>query len=186
MGIFQTQVHTAKTGEKITIRTAKQMDASKLNALVEDVFKTSQYLITSPEEFSSFTKDQQRERIKKYAMDEGSLILVAEYQHNLIGMLDFKNGKRKRISHRGAFGMSIRSSWRNKGIGALLLDGLISWVRQHPHIEVINLGVVEANHSALKLYSKMGFKKTGREPFALKLPDGSFLADISMSLRVDK
>ncbi len=32
----------------------------------------------------------------------------------------------------------------------------------------------------------MGFVITGREPFGVKLADGSFLADLNMSLRVKK
>lgn len=141
---------------------------------------------SSFEEFSSFGEEQQKERIKKYEDDESSILLVAEYNSELIGMIDFQNGKRKRISHKGTFGMSVRSSWRNKGVGNILLSGLVEWVKNHPTLEVISLGVIEENKSAVALYSKMGFEITGREPFGVKLSDGRFLADLAMSLRVKK
>lgn len=100
-------------------------------------------------------------------------MLVAEHNGELTGMIDFQNGKRKRIAHKGTFGMSVYSSWRNKGIGSILLSGLIEWVENHPTIEVISLGVIEDNQSAVSLYSKMGFKITGREPFDEKLHSAS-------------
>lgn len=186
MGKFNEKKIESKSGEAIVLRNATEPDAVKLNSLANEVFKTSDYLITTPEEFSSFSEEQQKERIKKYESDDGSILLVAEYNGELIGMIDFQNGKRKRIAHKGTFGMSVWSSWRNKGIGNILLSGLIEWVENHPTIEVISLGVIEDNKSAVSLYSKMGFEMTGREPFGVKLADGRFLADLTMSLRVKK
>jgi ribosomal protein S18 acetylase RimI-like enzyme len=186
MGRFKQQEFKSKSDEIVVLRNGTQSDAAKLNEIANEVFRTSNYLITTPEEFSSFGEDQQKERLKKYEEDEGSILLVADFQGEVIGMLDFQNGKRKRIAHKGTFGMSVRSSWRNKGIGKILLSGLIEWVRNHPTIEVISLGVIEDNRSAVSLYSKMSFEITGREPFGVKLADGSFLADLAMSLRVKK
>jgi ribosomal protein S18 acetylase RimI-like enzyme len=186
MGKIKQQEIMSKNGEVIVLRNATPADAVKLNDLANEVFKTSDYLITTPEEFSTFGEDQQKERIKKYEEEEGSILLVAEHNGELIGMVDFQNGKRKRIAHKGTFGMSVRSLWRNKGIGNILLSGLIEWVKNHPTIEVISLGVIEDNKSAVSLYSKMSFEVTGREPFGVKLADGRFLADLAMSLRVKK
>jgi ribosomal protein S18 acetylase RimI-like enzyme len=186
MGKIVEKKFEIKNGEFVILRSAIQADSMRLNDLANEVFKTSDYLITTADEFSSFSEEQQKERIKKYEEDDGSILLVAEYGEELIGMIDFQNGKRKRIAHKGALGMSVRSSWRNKGIGNVLLSGLIEWVRNHSTIEVINLGVIEENKSAVSLYSKMGFEITGREPFGVKLADGRFLADLAMSLRVKK
>jgi len=186
MGKINGQKIKSKSGEVVFLRNATQADAVKLNDLATEVFKTSDYLITTPEEFSSFGEEQQKERIKKYEEGDGSILLVVEHNDELIGMIDFQNGKRKRTAHKGTFGMSVLSSWRNKGIGNILLSGLIEWVKNHPTIEVISLGVIEENKSALALYSKMGFEITGREPFGVKLADGRFLADLTMSLRVRK
>lgn len=186
MGRINEQKITSKNGEIIVLRNGIPDDAANLNDLASEVFNTSDYLITTPEEFSSFDEEQQRERIKKYEEDGGSVLLVAEYNGELIGMIDFQNGKRNRIAHKGTFGMSVRSSWRDKGIGTILLSRLIEWVKNHPTIEVINLGVIEENKSAMALYSKMGFSITGREPFGVKLANGNFLADLTMSLRVKK
>lgn len=186
MAKIKEQKIECKDGKPIVLRSAKPSDANKINDLTSEIFRTSDYLITTPEEFSSFNEDQQKERLMRYESDEGCILLVAEYNRELIGMLDFQNGKRKRIAHKGVFGMSVRSSWRNKGVGKILLEGLIQWVKEHASIEVINLEVIEANKSAVALYSQMNFETTGREPYGVKLSDGKFLPHLSMSLRVSK
>lgn len=186
MGKIKQQEIKSKNGDVVILRNATEADAFKLNDLATEVFKTSDYLIMTPEEFSSISEEQQKSRIKKYEEDNSSLWLVAEHNGEFIGMLDFQGGKNKRIAHKGSFGMSVRLSWRNKGIGNILLSGLIVWVKNHPTLEVITLGVIEDNKSAVSLYSKMGFEITGREPFGVKLAEGSFLANLDMSLRVKK
>jgi RimJ/RimL family protein N-acetyltransferase len=186
MGKFQTIHSLCKTGEIMVIREAREADAKNLNAMVADVFQSSPYLVTLPEEFSSFTEEQQKERIKKFEIEANHLMLVAEVGDELVGVIDFQNGGRKRISHRGSFGMSAHPRWREKGIGYLLLKGLIDWVGQHPSVELIQLAVMEENTPAVALYKKMGFEITGREPYGLKLADGTFLVELNMSLKVSK
>jgi RimJ/RimL family protein N-acetyltransferase len=186
MGFFDTQNKKCKNGETLTLRSAVLADANKINLLATEVFNTSNYLITLPDEFSSFTEEQQQERIKKYCDDNGNLLLVVEFNGDIVGMIDFQNGKRKRIAHKGSFGMSVSSYWRNKGVGYLLLSGLIDWVKGHPFIEVINLGVIEENKPAIALYSKLGFEKVGREPYGVKIDEERLVADLTMSLRVIK
>lgn len=185
MGKISIRQTTCKTGEIVTIRNANSADALRLNALAMDVFATSEYLITTAQDFVP-NDQKQEDRIKWYEEGEGRILIVAESGDELIGMLDFQNGQRKRIEHKGTFGMSVRSTWRDKGIGTLLLGELLDWVKRHSFLEVICLGVLESNMPARALYSKMGFDITGREPFGVKLGPGQFLADLSMSLRVSK
>lgn len=186
MSIVNQKFFQCRSGETVCLRSARQDDAFQINELSCDVFQTSDFLVTTPEEFLPVSEDHQRERVKRFDADEGSLLLVVQHGDELIGMLDFENGKKKRIAHKGTFAMSVRSSWRNKGIGKTLLRGLVEWVQSHPTLEVIALGVIEDNGPGVALYTRMGFQVTGREPCGLKLGDGRFLADLSMSLRVPK
>ncbi len=126
MGKLNEEKIKCKNGEVVILRNATEADAVKLNDLATDVFKTSDYLITTSEEFSSFSEEQQKERIKKYEKDDSSILLVAVNNDELIGMIDFQTGKRKRIAHKGIFGMLVRASWRNKGVGKILLSALIN------------------------------------------------------------
>lgn len=184
MGRFDSQTSMLKSGDEIVLRSAVLSDAQRINQLAINVFETSEYLITTPEEFRSVTEGQQCERIQKFHDNEGDLLLIVECAGEPIGMLDFQCGIKKRIAHRGYMGMSVHSSWRGKGVGKVLLSGLIDWVRVHPTVEVISLKVIEVNEPAVALYSKLGFESIGRDPFGVKLSNDHFLSELSMSLRV--
>lgn len=46
--------------------------------------------------------------------------------------------------------------------------------------EQLELGVFADNDRALCLYKKMGFEEIGRIPRAFRLPDGSYIDEITM------
>jgi len=173
----------SKFGDTITVRNATTVDAEKMHALGVAVFQITDYLVATAEEFASIPQEQQIARIKRLEDSENDLWLVAECGDQLVGMLDFQSGKSKKTKHKGSFGMVVNPSWQSKGIGGLLLSALIEWVQSHSQIEVINLTVSEENKSAISLYKKLGFQETGREPFGLKLPNGQFLVDLTMTLK---
>jgi len=173
----------SKTGETIIIRNAAVSDVEKMRSLAIESFRSSDYLIATPEEFSAISLEQQIARIKRHEDNESDIWLVAECNNEIVGMLDFQSGKSKKTKHKGSFGMVVHTSWQNKGVGKILLSTLIEWVQSHSHLEVINLTVSEENKSAIALYKKLGFQLTGREPFGLKLHDGLFLVDLNMTLK---
>jgi RimJ/RimL family protein N-acetyltransferase len=184
MAKISSKTQKSKTGEIITVRIATTQDAEKIHSLGMEVFLSSDYLVATPEEFSAIPLDRQIERIKNHEANESGVWLVAECGGELVGMIDFQGAKSKKHRHKGAFGMVVRPSWQNKGVGSALLSTLIEWVRAHPYLEVINLTVSEENAGAVALYKKLGFQITGREPYGLKHPDGRFLVDLTMTLKL--
>ncbi|HEY1079373.1 MAG TPA: GNAT family N-acetyltransferase [Bdellovibrio sp.] len=184
MGTIQNENHKTKTGKTITIRSATAADAKSVLALANEVFRTSDYLLTTPEEFQSFTEEMQAQRLQKFADNPAHVNIVAEVDGQIVGMLDFQNGGRQRVAHIGTLGMSLHSQWRNQGIGRLLLSSLIHWVEHHSCVEVIQLAVMEENVAAIKLYKSLGFEITGREPFGVKTAEGRYHPNLTMSLKV--
>jgi RimJ/RimL family protein N-acetyltransferase len=172
-----------KSGESVTVRNATTPDAEKMHSLGIAVFRSSDYLVATPEEFSAIPVEQQVARIKRLEDSESDIWLLAECGGELVGMIDFQSGKSKKTKHKGTFGMVVHPLWQNRGVGNVLLSALIEWVQSHPYLEVINLTVSEENKGAIALYKKLGFQVTGREPFGLKLSDGQFLVDLSMTLK---
>lgn len=183
MGKIDSKKQQSKSGEIITLRNATVHDAEKLYSLVMEISSSSDYLIVTPEEYSLISSEQQIARIKRHKDNDGDIWLVAEHNNELIGTIDFQNGKSKKTNHKGSFGLIVKPSWQNKGIGKILLSALSEWVEAHSSIEVINLTVSEENTPAIALYKNFGFQITGREPFGLKLQDGRFLVDLTMTLK---
>jgi RimJ/RimL family protein N-acetyltransferase len=89
--------------------------------------------------------------------------------------LDFSNGRRLRIAHTGEFGMSVEKSFRDQGVGSLLLEALINWATLNATIEKIGLNVHSNNERAIALYKKMGFEVKGIRKHDLKYGDGQYV-----------
>lgn len=87
------------------------------------------------------------------------------------------SGKPRRMRHRTELGLSVLKEYWNRGIGSLLLESLIKYAGENG-IELIYLDVRNDNTSAIHLYEKYGFRKTGRCPAYFKIGDAYFDFDL--------
>lgn len=143
------------------------------------VLREQKFMISEPDEFK-ITIDQERTWISNYSNTEGKLLLVAEVQEVIIGILNFEPGNRRRIKHVGILGMNVHHEWRNLGVGRKLLEVLIEWAHKHPMIEKIALNVLANNVDAVRLYQKCGFLIEGIRPGEIKLSETEYVDDILM------
>lgn len=132
------------------------------------------YQLTSGAEFT-MTIDAEEKWIESHRVNQNHIIIVAEMDSKIVGLLDFSNGHRQRIAHTGEFGMSVEKSVRGQGIGLMLLQVLIEWATQNKTIEKIGLNVHSNNERAIALYKKMGFEIEGIRKRDLKYGDGQYV-----------
>ena len=174
-----------KDGRQVVIREAHPNDAAAFNELVKAIISTSPYTLTTVGELDSSTETQV-ERIEQYREGKGQLMLVAEYDGQLVGTLDFKNNHKLRNRHWGEFGMGLRPEFRSLGLGRILLQELLHWAEVNPLIEKVCLGVFADNTIGLRLYRGMGFLEEGRWIKAIKLGPGQYADEIRMYKMVGK
>jgi RimJ/RimL family protein N-acetyltransferase len=148
----------SKNGKTVTIREANEQDAERM------IISASKALINAPYMLSSI------EDVKKLSVEAIQKSLKVDGE--LVGKIDFKNGNNEKISHQGAFAMTILPEYRNNGIGRALLETLINWAKNNSKIEKICLEVMEDNLGAIKLYKKLGFFEEGRKAKGVKLESG--------------
>lgn len=108
------------------------------------------------------------------ADDKGKLAIIAEYQGEVIGFLDFHNGHKERTKHQGTFGMSVAGIFRNQGVGKALLTVLLEWAKGNPLIEKVCLEVFADHSNAICLYEKFGFAEEGRKVKAIKIDSETY------------
>ena len=96
--------------------------------------------------------------------DEHGIIFFAEYDSKLIGMTGVRKGESPKTKH-GAYiwGVYIRPEWRGLHLAEELINTCIEWV-QVREVEVVKLGVVTTNTSAIHCYERCGFIVYGTEP----------------------
>ena len=160
IAIINEKIFLAKNGKKITIRVARESDAENFLNFSKSIMAEEKFSLLTPEELD-LTVEQEQNWIKSHVENENHLILVAEIEGIIVGQLDFTNGRRKRIAHRGEFGINVHQDYRGQGIGSELLQTLLTWAKKHPLIEKVNLHVHGTNKRAISMYRKHGFQKEG-------------------------
>jgi RimJ/RimL family protein N-acetyltransferase len=179
MACIKPRIIRATTGDAVAIRSARPDDAAALLAYFLSVSMNTPFLVTEADE-RSLTEEQERQWIQDHLGGPGKLAVVAEASGTVVGFLDFENGSRRRIAHRGSFGMLVKEGWRGKGIGTALIDALIDWAQENPLIEKIGLAVFAENERAIRLYRKLGFQEEGHRVREVKLGPGRYSDDILM------
>ncbi len=170
-----------KDGSTITIRTARPEDAPAILEHVRPIFAEGEFVLSTPDDFR-MTEEKETAWLQANRDDPGNLVIVAEYDGRIIGMLNFHSEERKRVRHHGELGMSVHKAWRDKGVGRALLQTLLAWAEQHPVLEKVCLQVFATNTRAIALYTSLGFKEEGRQVRDIKMESGEYV-DVFMMAR---
>jgi RimJ/RimL family protein N-acetyltransferase len=178
MGEITPRRFRLKTGETCVVRCAEERDAAVLLTNAREIFTTPYVLITL-EEFD-MTEEKERAWIADHRAKPGWIALVPEIDGRVVGILDFQNGSRRRIEHRGTLGMSVLAEWRGRGVGDALMTTLLDWARESPLIDKVCLAVFVDNAPAIALYRKHGFVEEGRRIREIKLGAGAYSDDFIM------
>jgi putative acetyltransferase len=101
------------------------------------------------------------------------------------GHIDLRGGYLKSALHRVSLAMGLERSLRQQGLGGKLIELALNWLRETPSIEWVDLYVFANNHPAQKLYSRFGFRETGRVVDLFRL-HGEAITDIHMVLKLER
>jgi RimJ/RimL family protein N-acetyltransferase len=183
MAFFPKNIHL-KNGKSVLIRIAETSDAPRLLNLIKNYLDDSPYIPKSTSEFH-LTLLQEETWIQSFLDAPNSLLLVAEYEDQLIGNIDLTGNKRQIMQHNALVGMGMLLEWRNHGLGTVLMQTAIDWAKTNPLLENLQLEVYAENLAGIKLYEKMGFKQCGIIPNLFK-ENGHYCDSIMMTLSLKK
>lgn len=157
---FEKSYLTIKSGELITIRIPEEIDAQDVLNLKRGYIKNTTSLPFTLDEYPNNLKNEQK-LISFYKKSENSVFLVAEFNNELIGNIDLTGSKRSKMNHTAMLGMGIKESWRNKGLGKVLIESVINWAILNSEIKIIWLDVYASNELGYNLYKNTGFEISG-------------------------
>lgn len=179
MGELKSQKLKSKSGMEVILRSATRQDAASILELSTAVIGEEIYQLTSGAEFEMSIEAEEK-WIDSHQANPNHIILLAEMNSKIVGMLDFSNGHRQRIAHTGEFGMSVEKSVRDQGVGSLLLQVLIEWATGNSTIEKIGLNVHGNNERAIALYKRMSFEVEGTRRRDLKYGEDQYIDTVVM------
>ena len=112
--------------------------------------------------------------------DEYGTIFFAVHERQLVGMTGIRQGESPKTHHSAIiWGVYVRPEWRGLHLGDALIEACTAWARAR-QVEILKLGVVTTNTSAVRCYERCGFTTYGTEPRGI-LYEGQYYDEFLMA-----
>lgn len=165
--LFGKKIKTAtlRNGVPILLRYPEESDVQGMLDLINAISTEDTFITFSGEQLSF---DEEKAYFDQVARDIESFNMVkilAIHAGKIVGNADVSRDKsgRRRSHHVGSFGITIAKEFRGVGLGELMMQTIIEEAKKEiPGLRIVKLAVYGENHTAQKLYTKMGFKEFGR------------------------
>ena len=96
--------------------------------------------------------------------DENGTIFFAEQAGNLIGMTGVRKRESPKTKHSAdILSVYVQPDWRGLHIAEGFIEACIDWAKAR-EVNILKLGVMTSNASAIRCYERCGFKIYGTEP----------------------
>lgn len=145
---------------EIKIQRASPDDAKEILSLLKVIGSESDNL-SFDENGLSVTEKEEADFLSSIEHSDREAFFVARKASEIIGTAHYTAFSKKRMAHRGEFGICVRKSECGKGIGSRLLEEVLRFAKEVARSEIVSLEVRSDNHGAIRLYKKFGFEKTG-------------------------
>jgi RimJ/RimL family protein N-acetyltransferase len=174
-----TTTYLTKDEMKYVIRRPTESDAENIINYSKILFASTDQMLTTLEEYT-ITVENEKVWINNFNQNPDSLVLVAELDNQIVGLLFFVPQPKKKNSHTGEFGVNVHPDYQQMGIGRALVEELLKWARANAKIEKVFLTVFHTNQKAIQLYEKLGFVEEGRHIKAIKQLNGEYVDILQM------
>jgi putative acetyltransferase len=151
-------------------------DARALYQAERETSKTPGLLVSLPHELS-----EQQLRDKIMWLTKVGICLVVEIDGKTVAHAWLDPMCLSLISHVYTLTIVVHPGHTGCGIGTCLMRALTDWAAQATRVEKIEWRVRQSNVVAIQLAERFGFVEEGCFERCFKLPDGSYLADVSMA-----
>jgi len=167
--------HRLRDGREVVLREAAESDAAALLENINLVGAEHVYILTErvPNDL-----DTEREWVRGFD-GAHSVLYVAEAGGKIVGQADAHRGGVPKNHHTATLGIAIREGWRDSGLGTLLVNAILDWMRTRG-VEKACLEVFSSNGRAMALYRKLGFEEEGRRRGQFKVR-GEYVDDLIMA-----
>ena len=161
---------TSKSEKNVVLRYPTMEDLEQLLEFINELSKEDTFITFSGE---TITREEEEKFLKSTLekMRKGDqIMLLAFIRNHLIGNCGIERDfdAKKRSSHIGIVGISLKKAYRNDGIGFRMLKTLIDLSYEMKNLRFLRLDVYSVNEKAFKLYQKMGFIEYGRLPKGIR------------------
>lgn len=171
---------TLKDGRKAVLRNGRESDAQGMyDYLVKSAGETH-FILREPEDCAAYSIEGEKKFINGSLENPLQLMLVCEVDGVIVGNCGLMFNDKSKLRHRASLAIALLKDYWGQGIGSRMFEAMIDTAEKFGGVTRLNLDVVEGNERALALYKKFGFEIVGKFPDALRLKDGTYLAEYRM------
>ena len=152
-------------GESFVILEAQGKHTDEYLAHLKRICSETPYMLQSSTDRLP-TVEHQFKLLERFRNWDNSLCLIAmrpsrpRFQR-VVGSMTLLGGHTLRTAHSCTLGMGVDQQDWGQGIGSLLLDTGLGWLRHNPIMRRVSLKVFDGNTKALTLYTSRGFQREG-------------------------
>ena len=159
------------------IRNAAIGDEESLLGLFTSLDEETDFMLFEPGERDT-TVSEQADFLRNSSKVNNILLLVTEYDGEIIGFLGATGNKNNRNRHVLSFVTGVRKHYWGLGMGSALLKNLEVWAITNQYYR-IEMTVRESNIRAINLYKSLGFIIEGVRHHSLKV-DSEYVNELYM------
>ena len=167
---------TGKDGRTVTLRAPTWSDLDDFLEHINSLIEEGAEICSDKKIERNAEIDWLAKHLSAVEKDE-KICVVAEVDGRFVGQVTW-SPKTGRQRHVGVLGISVRSGYRDIGIGAELMKEAETQARRLG-LKIMTLEVFASNNRARHVYEKAGYRVVGRIPKAI-LKDGEYVDSIVM------
>ncbi|EGP4872294.1 GNAT family protein [Enterococcus faecium] len=168
----------------IILREAVPDDAKDILSMMEQVNSETEFLALDEAELL-LPPETLSEELSYMYESNNNLLLLAINEGTIVGTASVKADSQFRLSHVGEVGISILQEYWGMGLGTLMLEEIINWVKEMGVLFRLELDVQVRNERAVHLYQKMGFQIEAVMLRGARTDLGEFLDVYKMSYLIE-
>ena len=183
---FEAKTIRLKNGQEAILRCPGEEDVP---GMLEYLYVTSgetDYLLRYPEECGKYTYEGEKTLFERMKASPTDLMLACLADGKVVGNCQLTINSRIKTRHRASVAIALRKEFWNLGIGSAMFEEMIRAAKNHPEVRQLELEFIEGNSRARALYEKFGFRIAGMHPDAIRLKDGTMLAEYLMIKPLDR
>ncbi len=165
-----------RNGISVILRKLQKEDLDDIWTIFNQVVQEKKYIPVINPVTSRFEKENWYYRQK----EEDNVVVVSEVDQVVVGQCMIEHIGWDAAAHVGELGIILTPSFRNMGIGRLLIEAALKGALEKGFEKVV-LSCFHTNIRALSLYKSMGFRKLGVRDQQFRL-DGKNYDEILMEL----
>ena len=170
-------------GRRIVLRAILEDDAGQFqkftNELVREKTTNPALFIVAPEGELSGSEAEEAVRRMRRAEESGDMVSIGAFEGpNLVGSCEIFRPRADELRHTGLLDIAILSGNRSIGLGEQMVKEVLARAKRSG-IWIVELRVFATNVPAIRLYEKMGFRRSGLVPNMIR-KDGRYIDDVQM------